>query len=545
MAKIKKSFNSCENCGKNYVLEYKSIINAVEDPEYKEKILDGSLWTKKCPHCGKEEISMFPFSYVDKDRKLYLYVNEFMKLFDFYFTIMNNRVPDDVAVDECMDFVGVESVEEAAEIIILHEHGYDFRKVLLFKAIKNLQYKRENKEEYERIKSEDKVFTTISSIEGSGLKMNRYLYDRLYGERELLDSYVTTREEIEETVEKYRYVLENGNRIILQENNYENYLKGLDEETLLPEEESKEVEFVGVENSLKEELYAFVPEELSKDIDENNLVFFSYPRTNITLIGYPKDRLKINSYLLPMEPKYFIRAVCKIGKIEIRETDQNLKEYSDELMSSFLSLRHPRPFFRRDLMKGFENLGAYVNRADINNLYKWLSTKSPYGRKYIIKVYNDREKCKGDDVIFVNLRELLYWFYINQDWIMTIEFNFKETGSTFPLDDYINDRLVENGFMFDRELLKDVCTKEEYESEIEKCAFTQDFFDYVFSDEDKDTSFSKFSHQVQVDFNNDYYENLMDFFLIQLYPVICCELINRFSVQINNFDNGGFIVFNN
>lgn len=88
MAKLKKSFNSCENCGKNYVLEYKSIINADEDPEYKEKILDGSLWTKKCPHCGKEEIAMFPFSFVDKERKLYLYVNEFMKLFDFYFTVM-------------------------------------------------------------------------------------------------------------------------------------------------------------------------------------------------------------------------------------------------------------------------------------------------------------------------------------------------------------------------------------------------------------------------------------------------------------------------
>lgn len=52
---------------------YKSI-NTAENPELKEKVLDGTLFLWKCPSCGQTNIARYEVLYHDPDKKLMVWV---------------------------------------------------------------------------------------------------------------------------------------------------------------------------------------------------------------------------------------------------------------------------------------------------------------------------------------------------------------------------------------------------------------------------------------------------------------------------------------
>lgn len=55
----------CPSCGNVAQVPVVTSVNAVENPELKERILSGDLFLWECPHCGHKQLRKFPLVYSD------------------------------------------------------------------------------------------------------------------------------------------------------------------------------------------------------------------------------------------------------------------------------------------------------------------------------------------------------------------------------------------------------------------------------------------------------------------------------------------------
>ena len=60
----------CSSCGKTYEVETVPAVNTAREPELKASVRDGSLFVKRCPHCGASNLVLYPFLYHDPDARL-------------------------------------------------------------------------------------------------------------------------------------------------------------------------------------------------------------------------------------------------------------------------------------------------------------------------------------------------------------------------------------------------------------------------------------------------------------------------------------------
>ena len=64
----------CSRCGSLFKAERYDSVNVSLDPSLKDKVLDGSLFLKECPHCGSEALIPGNTLYHDQNEKLMVWV---------------------------------------------------------------------------------------------------------------------------------------------------------------------------------------------------------------------------------------------------------------------------------------------------------------------------------------------------------------------------------------------------------------------------------------------------------------------------------------
>ena len=84
----KKYTVKCPGCGADVEVTRPVIINVQNDPEYKIKVLTGSLFNEKCPNCGQGLQIVSRIAYHDMDKHLLVYFRpitsqEELKTFDY------------------------------------------------------------------------------------------------------------------------------------------------------------------------------------------------------------------------------------------------------------------------------------------------------------------------------------------------------------------------------------------------------------------------------------------------------------------------------
>ena len=66
----------CSKCGARHTLEVPQSVNAAADPELKERVRSGALFTWSCPQCGTLNLLNFPFLYHDPAEHLMIVLSE-------------------------------------------------------------------------------------------------------------------------------------------------------------------------------------------------------------------------------------------------------------------------------------------------------------------------------------------------------------------------------------------------------------------------------------------------------------------------------------
>ena len=66
----------CARCGAEHTVEVPQSVNASADPERKEQVRSGALFTWTCPYCGTVGLLRFPFLYHDPAEHLMLVLTD-------------------------------------------------------------------------------------------------------------------------------------------------------------------------------------------------------------------------------------------------------------------------------------------------------------------------------------------------------------------------------------------------------------------------------------------------------------------------------------
>ncbi len=126
----------CEHCGRMFRTTIYPIIQVNEKPKLRSKVMDASLFIKKCPHCGKDV--MFPYSTIYSDDRKGLIVT---------MACGENEYADALAMNKSTDVYGnmmrsinaegvlrlVRTPLELAEKVCIRESHYDDRIMELMK----------------------------------------------------------------------------------------------------------------------------------------------------------------------------------------------------------------------------------------------------------------------------------------------------------------------------------------------------------------------------------------------------------------------------
>ena len=64
----------CPNCEENIKVPMNEFVDVVENPEYKEQIIEGEFFLNRCGNCGDHVLVEYPLMYMDPDKKLNVYM---------------------------------------------------------------------------------------------------------------------------------------------------------------------------------------------------------------------------------------------------------------------------------------------------------------------------------------------------------------------------------------------------------------------------------------------------------------------------------------
>lgn len=126
MAKNSSPSIVCPMCGKRFPVAVHDFISAEENPDLRAAVLDGSLFTTVCPHCGHVVDLYYPCMYRDERHRYFVYMTdeeEGRHIFDALpLSLVKHRI--------------VHDANQLREKIVLLDAGMDDRAVEVMKLIR-------------------------------------------------------------------------------------------------------------------------------------------------------------------------------------------------------------------------------------------------------------------------------------------------------------------------------------------------------------------------------------------------------------------------
>ncbi len=66
---------TCPYCGREFEMEIYDTVNAVQEPDLKERCASGDLFKTSCPHCKQDFMVQYPLVYIDQANKFVLWLS--------------------------------------------------------------------------------------------------------------------------------------------------------------------------------------------------------------------------------------------------------------------------------------------------------------------------------------------------------------------------------------------------------------------------------------------------------------------------------------
>ena len=135
MSLMRKSKAACCKCGGSHEMNIYRSINAADDPELKQKVMDGSLFVWECPDCGQMNLVKYECLYHDPEKKLMVWLLPSGELPETEMTAIQNhtKAMGDYTLRRVSDVTGL------MEKVLLVEEGLDDRVMEMCKYVTKME----------------------------------------------------------------------------------------------------------------------------------------------------------------------------------------------------------------------------------------------------------------------------------------------------------------------------------------------------------------------------------------------------------------------
>lgn len=132
---MRKSKAACCKCGGSHEMNIYRSINAADDPELKQKVMDGSLFVWECPDCGQMNLVKYECLYHDPEKKLMVWLLPSGELPETEMTAIQNhtKAMGDYTLRRVSDVTGL------MEKVLLVEEGLDDRVMEMCKYVTKME----------------------------------------------------------------------------------------------------------------------------------------------------------------------------------------------------------------------------------------------------------------------------------------------------------------------------------------------------------------------------------------------------------------------
>lgn len=168
----------CSKCGKEHVVKIYKSINVAQDPELKEKVLDGSLFLWECPDCGASNLVAYDSLYHDPEAKLMIWMLPFGEPEGAEKTAIMNQA-------KAMGDYHLRIVANAGDLmekLIIFEAGFDDHCIELVKYVAGKEMPDVSNLHFYRLQDDTMVFSGLKqspddpngTMGGFGIGINVY-----------------------------------------------------------------------------------------------------------------------------------------------------------------------------------------------------------------------------------------------------------------------------------------------------------------------------------------------------------------------------------
>ena len=127
----------CHNCHENFEIEFITLVDVNTYPELKDKVIDGTLYMHKCPHCGYINFFYNPSLYVDSKNQVMIQQGNIPSLVEYYNIVVKEQIKEmQEHIPELIEYkqIGAEDYVDLVNKILFIEHGLDYRVATLYQV---------------------------------------------------------------------------------------------------------------------------------------------------------------------------------------------------------------------------------------------------------------------------------------------------------------------------------------------------------------------------------------------------------------------------
>ena len=177
----------CPNCEENIKVPMNEFVDVVENPEYKEQIIEGEFFLNRCGNCGDHVLVEYPLMYMDPDKKLNVYMAPAHEE-DLLDQLNSLDVPG-ADLDSESQFRLASNGLNLMEKILIFERGRDDRVLELYKFIiwEDVKEQWDDLEQGDLLfmfDDEEDYFVIWTSDNGNDEKLTIPIDDEIYSELE-------------------------------------------------------------------------------------------------------------------------------------------------------------------------------------------------------------------------------------------------------------------------------------------------------------------------------------------------------------------------
>ena len=319
----------CHDCHEKFEIEFITLVDVNTYPELKDKVIDGTLYMHKCPHCGYINFFYNPSLYVDSKNQVMIQQGNIPSLVEYYNIVVKEQIKEmQEQIPELIEYkqIGAEDYVDLVNKILFFEHGLDYRIATIYQVLMEEEFAEHHKSKNGDAENKPTVVNSCFEEKDGNLSMCIYYFTDEKRENKKKKTYPFNKKIYDDIKDKYSNELDKVFTYCFTRDMAKKFLKYQDQKYSKQKDFMMEVAVVDIDE--KHKIMAFVPEFKEGQFKEHDEVCLMKSQ-NITK-GVISSIFRMSIYELPYCLDEIPVIAYKLQNIQLKPVN----EYIDKVVGN-------------------------------------------------------------------------------------------------------------------------------------------------------------------------------------------------------------------